>query len=35
VHISADVQASVFILISDETARIGPPVAIDHPPQLA
>jgi hypothetical protein len=35
VHISADIQPSVFILISDESARVGPPVAIDHPPQLA
>jgi len=35
VHVSADVQPSVFILISDESVRVGPPVAIDHPPQLA
>ena len=35
VHISADVQPSAFILISDESAQIGPPAAIDHPPQLA
>jgi hypothetical protein len=35
VQISADVQPFVFILISDETARVGPPAAIDHPPQLA
>ena len=35
VHVSADVQPSVFILISDESARVGPPAAIDHPPQLA
>ena len=35
VHVSADVQPSVFILISDETALVGPPAAIDHPPQLA
>ena len=35
VHVNADVQPSVFILISDETARLGSPAAIDHPPQLA
>jgi len=35
VRVGADVQPSVFILISDETARVGPPAAIDHPPQLA
>jgi hypothetical protein len=35
VHVSADVQPSVLILISDESARVGPPAAIDHPPQLA
>ena len=35
VHVSADVQLSVFILVSDESARVGPPAAIDHPPQLA
>jgi hypothetical protein len=35
VHISADVQLSAFIFIRDESARIGPPAAIDHPPQLA
>ena len=35
VHVGADVQPSVFILISDETALVGPPAAIDHPPQLA
>ena len=35
VHVSADVQPSAFILIGDESARIGPPAAIDHPPQLA
>jgi hypothetical protein len=35
VHVSADVQPSVFILISDESVRVGPPAAIDHPPQLA
>ena len=35
VHVSADVQPSVFILIRDEPAQVGPPAAIDHPPQLA
>jgi hypothetical protein len=35
VNVSADVQPSVFVLISDETAPVGPPAAIDHPPQLA
>jgi len=35
VHVSADVQPSVFILIGDELAQVGPPAAIDHPPQLA
>ena len=35
VQVSADVQPSVFILISDESARVGPRAAIDHPPQLA
>jgi hypothetical protein len=35
VHVSADVHPSVFILISDESVRVGPPAAIDHPPQLA
>ena len=35
VHVSAEVQPSVFILIGDEPARVGPPAAIDHPPQLA
>jgi len=34
-HVSAEVQPYVFILISDETTRLGPPAAIDHPPQLA
>ena len=34
VRVGADVQPSVFILISDETALVGPPAAIDHPPQL-
>jgi len=35
VHVSADVQPYVFILINDESAQVGPPAAIDHPPQLA
>jgi hypothetical protein len=35
VHVSADVQPSVFILIRDEPAQVGSPAAIDHPPQLA
>jgi len=35
VHVGADVQPSVFILISDESVQVGPPAAIDHPPQLA
>lgn len=35
VHVSADAQRSVFVLISDEAAPVGPPAAIDHPPQLA
>ena len=35
VHVVAGVQPSVFISISDESAQIGPPAAIDHPPQLA
>ena len=35
VRVGADVQPSVFILISDESVQVGPPAAIDHPPQLA
>ena len=35
VNVSVDVQPSVFILISDESAQVGPRAAIDHPPQLA
>ena len=35
VQFNADVQPSVFILVGDESARVGPPTAIDHPPQLA
>ena len=35
VNISADVQPSLFVFIIDESAQIGPPAAIDHPPQLA
>jgi hypothetical protein len=34
-HFSADVEPTVCVLVSDESARVGPPVAIDHPPQLA
>jgi hypothetical protein len=34
-HINADVQPTIFISIRDESAQVGPPVAIDHPPQLA
>src|SRR5262245_65276705 len=30
VRVTADVQPSIFILISDESARVGPPAAIDH-----
>ena len=35
VYISAEVEPSAFVLIRDESARIGLPAAIDHPPQLA
>jgi len=35
VHLWAVMQASASILIVDESAQIGPPAAIDHPPQLA
>lgn len=35
VHLSADVQPSAFIFIRDESAQVGPPAPIDHPPQLA
>ena len=35
VQLCADIQPSVFISISDESAQVGPPAAIDHPPQLA
>ena len=35
VHVSGGVQPSVFIVISDESVQVGPPAAIDHPPQLA
>jgi hypothetical protein len=35
VHVSVDAQLSVFILVGDESASVGPPAAIDHPPQLA
>ena len=34
VRVGADVQPSVFILISDESVQVGPRAAIDHPPQL-
>jgi hypothetical protein len=35
VHVSADTQLAVFILTGDQSSRVGPPAAIDHPPQLA
>jgi hypothetical protein len=35
VHVSADFQASAFVLTSDQSALAGLPAAIDHPPQLA
>jgi hypothetical protein len=35
VHLSADVRPSTVISIRDESAQVGPPAAIDHPPQLA
>ena len=35
VHVSADIQPFVFVLISDESAPASLPAAIDHPPQLA
>lgn len=34
-HLGAGIQPSASILIIDESAQIGPPAAIDHPPQLA
>src|SRR5215467_2974310 len=34
VRVTADVQPSVFISIGDESAQVGLPAAIDHPPQL-
>src|SRR5262245_32613716 len=34
-HLGADVQPSACIVIRDESAQVGPPAAIDHPPQLA
>lgn len=35
VPLGAGIQPFTSILISDESAQIGPPAAIDHPPQLA
>ena len=35
VLLSADIQPSAFIFTRDESAQVGPPAAIDHPPQLA
>jgi hypothetical protein len=35
VHVSRDLQGSVFILTGDESAPPPLPAAIDHPPQLA
>jgi len=35
VHLSADVHPSACIITGDESAQVGPPAAIDHPPQLA
>jgi hypothetical protein len=35
VHVSDDLQASAFVLPGDESAPVGLPAAIDHPPQLA
>ena len=35
VQLSAELQPSAFIFINDESAQVGPPAAIDHPPQLA
>jgi hypothetical protein len=34
-YVNADVQPSIFISIRDESAQVGSPAAIDHPPQLA
>ena len=35
VQLSADIQPSAYIVTHDESAQVGPPAAIDHPPQLA
>src|SRR5262245_22807418 len=35
VQVGADIQPSAFIFVRDEPAQVGPPAAIDHPPQLA
>ena len=35
VQLSDNFQASAFVLASDESALVGLPAAIDHPPQLA
>jgi hypothetical protein len=35
VQLSDNFQASVFVLTRDESALVGLPAAIDHPPQLA
>ena len=34
-HVCDNFQASAFVLTSDESALVGSPAAIDHPPQLA
>ena len=35
VQLSDNFQASAFVLTRDESALVGLPAAIDHPPQLA
>jgi hypothetical protein len=35
VHVGADYQASACVRASDQSAPVGLPAAIDHPPQLA
>jgi hypothetical protein len=35
VQLSDNLQASAFVLTRDESALVGLPAAIDHPPQLA
>jgi len=35
VHVIADAQPFASIVVRDESAQIGPPTAIDHPPQLS